>query len=107
MIDYSSKVTQPQWFAFSGPIDNTTASRFADELVTYAAKKDTRDLIVDLTGVTFMNSLGIGGLVKLKRVAEERKLPVRILIGPDIVDVFTIARLGQILEVEVVTRLEN
>jgi len=61
--------------AVSGEIDVSTSPRLADALRAHAAGP----LVLDLTGVAFMDSTGLRVLLDLRRAAAEGGLPLAIV----------------------------
>ena len=60
-----------------------------------------RSFTLDLTGLTFIDSLGLGVLIRLAAELEARSVPMRILPGPPPVQrVFASAGLAQALPFE-------
>jgi anti-anti-sigma factor len=60
-----------------GDIDVSTAPLFADCLVT-AANQAAQPVIVDLTGVTFMDSAGLDALIVGHRLLRSSGVPLRV-----------------------------
>lgn len=60
-----------------------------------------RPVIVDLTGVTFLESLGVALIVRLAKRLKEEKLPMAVIPGNggSVGRILTIARLDRILNV--------
>lgn len=106
MTNYSSQTIRPLVIAFEGMIDNVTAQEFANDLLSAVGKENVSTLIVDLTRITFINSLGIGGLIKLKNVAAEKEIELRILVGEEVADVLKIAKLGYVFPAELATPID-
>ncbi len=106
MSSYTSKIDQPFMMQIEGVIDNTNASQFADELLSAATNAENSTFVLDLTAVTFINSIGIGGLIKLHQIVKSRNLTLRVLVGRTVGDVLQVAKLGQVFPVEVVSRLK-
>jgi anti-anti-sigma factor len=64
-------------------------------------RPDLRSFTLDLTGVTFIDSLGLGVVTRLAAELEARGIPLRILPGPPPVQrVFTTAGLAHALPFE-------
>ena len=64
-------------------------------------RPDLRSFTLDLTGVTFIDSLGLGVVIRLAAELEARGIPLRILPGPPPVQrVFTTAGLAHALPSE-------
>ena len=60
-----------------------------------------RSFTLDLTGLTFIDSLGLGVVIRLAADLEARSVPMRILPGPlPVQRVFTSAGLAQALPFE-------
>ena len=60
-----------------GEIDMTSASIFTDCLTT-AATECSQPLLVDLSGVTFMDSTGLDALIHASRLLRSKGQPLRI-----------------------------
>ncbi len=103
MTNYNAQIIRPLVIAFEGTVDNVTAQEFANDLLSAVGQENVSSLIVDLTKITFINSLGIGGLIKLKNVAAEKDVELRILVGEEVADVLKIAKLGYVFPVELAT----
>jgi anti-sigma B factor antagonist len=64
-------------------------------------RTDLRSFTLDLTGLTFIDSLGLGVVIRLAAELEARGVPLRILPGPPPVQrVFTTAGLAHALPFE-------
>lgn len=66
-----------------------------------AARKDVRELTVDLTSARMVDSTGLNVLMTLVRGAREGGIPVRVIItSPAVRRVFEVSRLDQVVEVD-------
>lgn len=101
MTDYESRTLHPLVIVVTGSIDNVSSSAFVDDMVAAASGTNAPTLILDMTEVDFINSLGIGGLIRLTQIADERSLTLRVLVRPVLADVFNIAKLGKVIPIEV------
>ncbi len=64
------------------------------------ARQDATGILLDLSGTSFMNSLGIGLLIRLKKGAAERRLPLCLLTpSPQVCKVLTMVNLIRHFEV--------
>ena len=64
-------------------------------------RPDLRSFTLDLTGLTFIDSLGLGVVIRLAAELEARGIPLRILPGPPPVQrIFTTAGLAHTLPFE-------
>ncbi|MDP9182374.1 MAG: STAS domain-containing protein [Actinomycetota bacterium] len=83
----------------AGEIDMSTADALRDEL-NAAVQSTATAVLVDLTGVTFMDSTGLGLLAKSHTRAVERGSVIR-LVGPipHVAKVMHITQLDQVLPV--------
>jgi anti-anti-sigma factor len=62
----------------SGDVDLATAGVFRD-IALVALRTDPAILAIDLGGVTFMDSAGLGALVHLRREAQTRDVSLRLV----------------------------
>lgn len=90
-----------------GNIDSQTARDLARDLVhavnapwgEYEGANGTETLVLDLSKVEFINSMGIGALLRCRQAAQERGRRLLVLIHPNLVDVFEIANLHTLFQV--------
>jgi stage II sporulation protein AA (anti-sigma F factor antagonist) len=63
----------------TGDVDLLTAPRFRDELMTAAREDGSANLVVDMAGVTFLDSTGIGVLIAVNNLlkGDGRRLVLR------------------------------
>lgn len=79
----------------SGELDVFTAPKL-DELLAESMESGAVNLIVDLTGVTFLDSTGLGSMVKGLKSAREKGGSLRVVAADDrIAKVFRITGLDQ------------
>jgi len=73
-----ARVAEPEHVLVTvrGDVDLTTADELSRELE--AAAQEDRDVVVDLAGVTFLDSTGVRSLVNAYRAARRRGLLVSI-----------------------------
>lgn len=64
--------------AASGEIDLSTVEQLEREIAS-TAHADATAVVVDLSGVTFIDSAGIGALLKGRRLADERGQAYRVV----------------------------
>jgi anti-sigma B factor antagonist len=58
--------------AVAGEVDMTTGDCFRQTLLTVLAEPGVRQLVLDVGGLRFVDSNGVGVLVKAQRAADER-----------------------------------
>ncbi len=72
----------------SGSLDGENSALFLDaarELVDYGAEREAVELIIDMEGLTYASSAGIGILMSVLTVARAAGLVVRLVnIGPKV-----------------------
>jgi len=79
----------------AGEVDVATAPRLRDRLVSLVTGGQ-RDLIVDLSGVTFIDSMGLGALVSGLKRARAQGGDLRLVGATDhVAKVLEITRLNQ------------
>jgi anti-anti-sigma factor len=76
--DATPSIREPFTIALFGDIDLVRKVELV-ELTTAFRHSGARDLDVDLRGVEFMDSTGIGALFRLRRLAEERAGTLRLV----------------------------
>ena len=84
--------------AVNGEIDLATAPRLREHLVRLVTEHAGHPVVVDLTGVTFCDSIGLGILVGAQRRARALEGEVRLVV-PDgrVADGFTLVGLDAVL----------
>jgi len=90
-----------------GSIDNRTAPGLAEELARLASAawgsvdgaEGEETLLLDLSNVEFINSTGIGALLRCHRAAVENERRLMVLIHPDLADIFEIAKMHSLFQV--------
>ncbi|OLE29408.1 MAG: hypothetical protein AUG44_04255 [Actinobacteria bacterium 13_1_20CM_3_71_11] len=60
--------------AVAGEVDMTTGDCFRDTLLAVLAERGVRRLLLDVGGLRFVDSNGVGVLVKAQRAADERDI---------------------------------
>jgi len=89
----------PAVMRVSGEIDVVTSSMLRRELTLHMSSR-RRALVVDLSGVTFMDSTGLGVLVRAERQLHERGGRMALVVDhARIVDLLRITALGKVFEV--------
>jgi len=76
--DVTTSDRQPFTIALFGDVDLVRKAEML-ELASAFRRSGARDLDVDLRGVEFMDSTGIGALFRLRRLTEERGGTVRLV----------------------------
>jgi anti-anti-sigma factor len=86
----------------SGEVDLAVADELHEAAMGVLDDADVTTLRVDMTGVTFLDSSGLGALVRARRDAAERGVSV-VLVNPTstVRKVLTITGLDDAFEVEV------
>ena len=85
----------------TGDFDMTATFTTEPALEEALARPGLRSFTLDLTGLTFIDSLGLGVMIRLAAGLETRGIPLRILPGPPPVQrVFTTAGLAHALPFE-------
>lgn len=90
-----------------GNMDTQSAKDLARDLVRAASMSwgdcegsdGQETLVLDLSNVEFINSMGIGALLRCRQVAEEHGRRLLVLIHPALTDVFEIANLHSLFPV--------
>ena len=77
----------------AGEIDMSNADRFRDALGLAAAAADSGSFVVDLTGVEYLDSVGVHALF-------EHAARIRLVAGPLMEPVLTVSGLADITSVE-------
>ena len=84
----------------SGELDIATAGRFAEEFER-TAERDARRVIVDLVGLTFIDSVALGVLTEeARRLRAAGGTCIVVSQDPRILRVFEITGLGRIFRIE-------
>jgi anti-anti-sigma factor len=83
----------------SGEIDIATAGDVQDAIVREARVAEESGLVVDLSGVTFLDSAGIRLLFDLHRFMTERGTPMAVVVpeGARIASVLSIVEMGSVV----------
>jgi anti-sigma B factor antagonist len=80
-----------------GEFDMAVAARVEDELASLR-RSSPRELVVDLSDVTFLDSTGLHVLVRLHAAAQEERFQLSIVRGGDAVErVFEVTGLDSVL----------
>jgi anti-sigma B factor antagonist len=83
----------------TGEVDVLTSSTLRRELTLHMSAR-RRDLVVDLSGVTFMDSTGLGVLIRAERQLHERGSRMALVVDhARIVDLLRITALEKVFEV--------
>lgn len=82
----------------AGEIDEYAATRLRPELDKLFLEQEMRKVLFDLSGVTFMDSTGIGLMIGRYKQLKSRGIPVFILNPSETADrIFNMARLYEIM----------
>lgn len=65
-----------------GDLDVATAGPFVDDAVASLGAPPLREVVVDLSAATFVDSTGLGALIRLQREARRRGARFRV-VGAD------------------------
>jgi anti-anti-sigma factor len=95
----SSVVGDDLVVAVSGEVDMTTAPELARAVETISSQ--TRTVVVDLCGATFLDSSGLNALISAQRALLKRQVTLRIVAPADgiVRRVFEITQLTEALSV--------
>lgn len=86
------------WVA--GDLDEATADRFRTEVEAALDRSRSRDLYLDLSAVTFIDSSGLGAIIgRYKRVRRAGGRTVLVNPGPGALKVLELAGLVKLMEV--------
>jgi anti-sigma B factor antagonist len=80
-----------------GEIDLSTRSLFADHLAELI-REGTRRLLIDLSGVKFMDSSGLGVLLKVRRDLGGEGSSLRLVVSADLRQIFELTGLDRHFE---------
>ena len=82
-----------------GEVDVSTVAAFARTLLA-ATEDGTGEVIVDLTGCSFLDSRGLGALVATKgRLEDSNRRLALVLSNPSVMRIFQIMRFDQVFEI--------
>ena len=86
--------------SFAGELDLTTVPRARDALVQVATLHPGQTVVVDLDGVSFLDSVGLGVLVGgLRRLRTTDGDLVLVCTTPRLLDLFNLTRLDRVFEI--------
>jgi len=86
--------------SFAGELDLTTVPQARDALVRMSATHPGQTVVVDLDGVTFLDSIGLGVLVGgLRRVRAAGGDLLLVCSTPRLLDVFALIHLDRVFEI--------
>jgi len=86
--------------SFAGELDLTTVPQARDALLRVATLHPGQTVVVDLDGVSFMDSMGLGVLVGgLRRVRAGGGDVVLVCSTPRLLDLLTLTRLDRVFEI--------
>ena len=66
-----------------GDLDLLAVERLRDALLDATSRDDPRQVVVDLTGVTFIDSTGLGVLVGARTRLLDRGVPLRLVVDAE------------------------
>ena len=85
--------------AVEGELDIATAPRLEAALID-VERNGTRELVVDLANVRFMDSSGLRSLLSARRRAEGAGRALRLVnVPPDVARVFDVTGVGRIFDI--------
>ncbi|GAA5194636.1 hypothetical protein GCM10023322_59460 [Rugosimonospora acidiphila] len=71
--------------SLTGEVDLSTVDALQEEIAASVEAEDVASLIIDLSGVTFLDSSGISALLKGRRLADDRQKTFRVEAARDMV----------------------
>ena len=84
----------------AGEVDMATAPRLRDALVQLAAEHPAATAVIDLDGVSFLDSLGlgvlVGGLLRMRTAGGDLAL---VCTSPPLLDLLALCRLDRVFEI--------
>jgi anti-sigma B factor antagonist len=87
--------------ALHGEVDYASARQFREAVSAALASGTVRNLVVDLAGVTFLDSTGVGTLVVASRICEEFGVRLHVRnVNPFIARLFAVLGVCEALGVE-------
>lgn len=89
---------QERWIMLEGELDQQEVLQLKAAF-DKAVKRARGDVVVDLSGVTFIATLGIGLIVSTRETLEERGLTLKLANVPDFVEkTFKVMSLTEVFE---------
>ncbi len=83
-----------------GDLDLLAVERFRHELLDATSRDDGRPVVVDLTGVTFVDSTGLGVLVAARTRLADRGATLHLVVdGEHLLRIFRISSLARMFAV--------
>jgi anti-sigma B factor antagonist len=84
----------------AGTLDRTLASRMREETTLLCSNGEARAIILDMTNVTHMDSMGVGMLISAYKSCKARNLPFGLAALNDrTADILRITRLDGVLPI--------
>ena len=99
-IETSAQGDRTFVIALRGDVDYTTVHQFREEVSALLAAGTVRNLVVDLAGVSFLDSTGVGTLVVASRICADCgvRMPLR-RVNPFIARLFAVLGVSEVLGV--------
>ncbi len=101
MTESSSAASGPVTLNLEGDIDVSVADQLGVESTRLLDAAESSGLVVDMQNVKFIDSTGLGALVRLRKNATARGIPLRLRnVPPQTLRVMQLTALDQSFEIE-------
>jgi len=84
-----------------GHWDAGSSDRFAKELDENVSQAPELLIVIDLEELDFINSMGLGAIVRMWKAAQTKGKKIRIIANKRIAPLFRVSRLDKIIELHV------
>lgn len=93
-------MTKIKTFRPTGIFDNIKVLEFRDDLIKSLAKDDIKAVLIDFTGITFMDSAGLGSLVLLLKTVRSHNATMYLCnVNPQIQMLFELTNMDRVFEI--------
>ena len=97
----SSEAAGPVTLSLTGDIDVSVADQLSVESTRALDQAEASGLVIDMQEVRFIDSTGLGALIRLRKTAASRGIPLRLRnVPPQTLRVMQLTALDQSFEIE-------
>ncbi len=95
------------YVSLSGAIDAVSSEEFSNGLIEKIDRASETLIVIDLEGLEFLNSMGLGAIIRVWNAVDVQGKKIRILASRRIAEVFRVSHIDTLIELHVMDTPEE